>query len=194
MGADTRDGARSALDIQRGAREDPAEHAVIPARRARVRASSRPAASRNVRDRSPSDARGDIAPALDIQGVPRPARTFARADARSELAAILTPCERATVGPHAHTPHASHAPSGAGSLRAAPLTDAERISLARAIARAGSLRAFEAVSGVPATTVHRAANGAAVTRLVRSALLRALPATARDPSADSPPERAAGGG
>lgn len=193
MGADTLDAARSVLDIQGDSREAPAEHAAIPARRARLRASSRPAPSGNVSDRMPPDAHEDIAPALDIRGIPRPARTFARADDRSELAAILTPCERVSVGPHAHPPHASHAPSGAGSLRASPLTDAERISLARAIARAGSLRAFEAVSGVPATTVHRAANGAAVTRLVRSALLRALPATARDPSAESPPERAAGG-
>ena len=193
MGADTLDASRSALDIQGDPHEDLTERAAIPARRVPTRGPARSAVAENVSDRRPFDAREDPAPPLDTQAIPRLARTFARADARSELAAILTPCDGPTVGPLAHTPHASHAPSGAGSLRASPLTDAERISLARAIARAGSLRAFEAVSGVPATTVHRAANGVAVTRLVRSALLRALPATVREPPAESPPERAAGG-
>lgn len=186
MGADTRDTARSALDIQGDTHNAPAEPA----------GNVRNALPHNTLSRAPTgyvSENAHTARTLESQGVPRPARTFARADARSELAAILTPCEGPTVGPHAHTPHVSPASSGAGSLRAAPLTDAERISLTRAVARAGSLRAFEAVSGVPATTVHRAANGAAVTRLVRSALLRALPATVREPSAESPPERAAGG-
>ena len=187
MGADTRPAVRSALDIQRPPHNALAEPAENPA------APTRAALAHNALSRAPTgyvSENAHTARTLESQGVPRPARRFAH---RAELVTNSTVCEGPPVGPHAHTPHVSPALSGAGSLRAAPLTDAERISLTRAVARAGSLRAFEAVSGVPATTVHRAANGAAVTRLVRSALLRALPATVREPPAESPPERAAGG-
>lgn len=99
-------------------------------------------------------------------------------------------------------PHVPSAPRGASvsapaTARAVPLTDAERIALARAVERAGGQRAFAALAGVPATTVRRALAGAPLLRLVRGVLLRALPALARPPStpsAESPPERAAGGG